>query len=132
MKTPRSFPLTLAAAWSLAALSAAAFANGPQEDLSHLRYRCSVLGDNPSCAALPAPVRPAMERVPGSYASKLITVNGTRVEEAIAAARASGEEPRLLAVPPERQLSGYERHERWMGRLPSFPTNERQARAEPR
>lgn len=79
-------------------------------------YRRVVLGDG-SVAAQPAAQAPAERVVPGSYARYLIK-NGMPVEQALATARDAGETPTIERVPAvaTRELTGFERYERAMGR----------------
>jgi len=80
-------------------------------------YRCRVLGDRASCEKLPVKRSdaPKTKWVPGSYASYLIH-NGRPFEEAIAEARAMGEEPTLQVITSEvrRETSGFEDYQRYV------------------
>lgn len=60
----------------------------------------------------------APKLVPGSYARYLIRSNGMTEAQALAQARAAGEEPTWQAAQPAREvaLTGIELHERAMGR----------------
>jgi len=63
-----------------------------QNDRSYETYRCVVLGDNSACH--PKTSAPTGDRiVPGSYARYLMTIDGMDEADALAAARAIGEDP---------------------------------------
>jgi len=98
-----------------------AMASGGGEDA----YRCVVQGDRDACSALPASSDSdaATRLVPGSYARYLIH-NGYSVEQAVAEARASGEQPTLRVVKRDvpRQLTSLEAYERLLGHKPATST----------
>ncbi len=63
-----------------------------QSDRSYETYRCVVLGDNSACH--PKTSAPTGDRIlPGSYARYLMTIDGMDEADALAAARAIGEDP---------------------------------------
>lgn len=97
------------AATLLAALSAHA------GDAGQDTYRRVVLGD--SSVAQPAPQAESARVVPGSYARYMIK-NGMPAEQALQIARDAGESPSVEQQPAvaSRELSGFERYERAMGR----------------
>jgi hypothetical protein len=101
-----------------AALAATLFAalSAHAGDAGQDTYRRVVLGDS-SVAAQPAPAAATERVVPGSYARYLIK-NGMDVNQALAIARDAGETPTVERQPAvaARELSGFERYERAMGR----------------
>lgn len=119
----RSLPAAMGvlAASTVLAMSAAAAPDGGSQDPDYLLYRCAVLGDPTSCPSPPSPPASRPGRLlPGPYATKLIVANGVPPDQAIAAARGIGEEPRSMAPARSRprDLTSHEKYEQWMGRLP--------------
>jgi hypothetical protein len=96
--------------------------NVVQNDSSYEKYRCVVLGADSACR--PQKVSANRYRLaPGSYAAYLME-NGMDQTQALAAARAIGEEPTwlLTKVEPPQQLSSYKVYAREMGlSVPSQP-----------
>jgi len=108
----RRLPFVLGAALLVIANHASAVAGDGQSV-----YRCRVLGESAACAAIPQnPSESQIELVPGPRGRHLVFL-GRSVEQAIAEARASGEEPTLRIVVRETptHLSGAEAHERYLG-----------------
>jgi hypothetical protein len=99
-------------------------------------YRCRVLGDRIACDRLPASTdgTAVMQTVPGPYARYLIH-NGRPFEQAIAEARAIGEEPMLQLTRRhvQRTLSGIEAYEQYVrgGPAPDARRDGDLARASP-
>jgi len=115
MKNPfRQFALPLGSAVLLAVAAALPAAASDGQDM----YRCRVLGDGSACPVSPPAGEPVVQTVPGSYARYLIH-NGRPFDQAIADARATGEEPsvRVVLRPPVHQLSGFGAYERINGRV---------------
>ena len=79
-----------------------------QGDRSYETYRCVVLGDNSACH--PKTSAETGDRiVPGSYARYLMTIDGMDEANALAAARAIGEEPAqqpTTALAPQSVVPG--------------------------
>lgn len=82
-------------------------------------YRCSVLGERTACDKLPSSqgVETVAQLVPGSYARYLIN-NGRGFDQAIAEARAIGEQPtmRLAGSDAQHRVSGLQAYEQLQGR----------------
>lgn len=101
-----------------AALAATLFAalSAHAGDAGQDTYRRVVLGDS-NVAVQPAAESVTERVVPGSYARYLIK-NGMPVEQALATARDAGETPTVERQPAvaARELTGFERYERAMGR----------------
>jgi hypothetical protein len=106
-------PIAGAMLFSLAATTPA------RADVGADGYACHVLGDSAACEKLPAQAGAAAttQVVPGSYGRYLMYV-GRTTDQAIAEARAIGEQPTVHVVSQgaDRQLSGFDAYERLQGR----------------
>jgi hypothetical protein len=95
----------------------------------HDVYRCRVLGERSACEQLPVSTtgEAVVQLAPGSHARYLIHI-GHPVDQAIAEARASGEEPTLQVVRRDvpLRLTGVEAHERYVRGAPA-PSEARDA-----
>jgi hypothetical protein len=82
-------------------------------------YACHVVGDSSACAKLPAQAgsETTTQVTAGSYGRYLIHL-GRTPDQAIAEARAIGEEPtvRIVSRDGQRHLSDFEAYERFLGR----------------
>jgi hypothetical protein len=107
-------------------IGTAAYAARDADDPAYERYRCEELGYSSACKASPSlPSMRIEERLePGSYARYLMYL-GQSEDDALASAALIGEFPvkRIVRV-TERQLSGEEKHQRFLAGTPQTARTE--------